>query len=555
MVSPALWFKKMENDEKEALELECWRSLTERAPLPAVVLHGAERRVKLANPAFCRLLDKAPHELQGRPFREILPEPEESLALIDRVFRTGQAEMHSESGPAEQLAPAAQLTDSGAAPLAAEDRPQTGHPVYASLLLWPICDPEDGADAHTPPEGVILLITETARFRRRAMEGERAAAAEISALADRERAIEARLRLLADSVPAVVWCADEEGRTTFVNQRWYRITGMTPEQTACPMGFLEALHPDDRQRVREAWEEALRTGGVYDAEYRVRVTSGEYRWHLARGMPMPSAAGGPATWFGTSTDIDSLKTLQQALIRTEKLASAGRMAATVAHEINNPLEAAINSLYLAETGAGLPEPIREHLRIAQSELMRVAQISRLSLGFYHENSAPAEISIPALLDSVVGLFQARILSKMVMIEKQYAKRLRIRGVEGELRQVFANLMANSLDAVDERGTIKLRVSSALSTAGEPFVRVTIADSGHGIAQQARQYIFEPFFTTKGDTGIGLGLWVTRQIVEKHGGSIRVHSRTARPRSGTVVSVLLPARTPAAKPAIRMSQLE
>lgn len=231
---------------------------------------------------------------------------------------------------------------------------------------------------------------------------------------------------------------------------------------------------------------------------------------------------------------------EEALVRTEKLASMGRMAASIAHEINNPLEAVMNTLFLAKTTADLPESARKYLEIADGELMRIAHITRQTLGFYRESSAPTTNSVSALLDSVVDLLQSKIKRKQARVEKQCRGDLQVTGVFGELRQVVSNLLANSLDAVEENGSIKLRAAfSPCSDNGQRCIRITIADDGTGIDAAAMKRVFEPFFTTKGSVGTGLGLWVSKQLVRKHGGFIQIRSSTTGAHRGTTVSVAFP----------------
>jgi signal transduction histidine kinase len=242
-------------------------------------------------------------------------------------------------------------------------------------------------------------------------------------------------------------------------------------------------------------------------------------------------------------EIAERKQAEEALLRSEKLASVGRMAATIAHEINNPLDAVMNLLFIARSVKDLPDSAQQSLDLADSELKRVAHMTRQSLGFYRESNAAVLTSIPTVLDSVVDLLKSKIKSKHAVIEKQWDGDLEIIAVAGELRQVFSNLLANSLDAINEKGTIKLRVSSgATVNNGHHCVRVTVADNGKGISPSARLHIFEPFFTTKGTFGTGLGLWVCKQIIDKHGGFIRVRSSTDGSRRGTVISVVLPIGT-------------
>jgi signal transduction histidine kinase len=240
------------------------------------------------------------------------------------------------------------------------------------------------------------------------------------------------------------------------------------------------------------------------------------------------------------TDNTARKQAEEALLRSEMLASAGRMAASIAHEINNPLESVMNTIYLARTTAGVPAAALEFLDIADGELMRIAHITRQTLGFYREFSAATSNSVAALFDSVVNLLQAKIRSNGAQIEQQCDPSLHVIGIAGELRQVFANLLANSLDAIGQNGRIILRAAASRDPAnGNYRVRINVTDSGSGISAVTRKRMFDPFFTTKGTVGTGLGLWVCKQLVEKNNGSIQVRSATHGACKGTTFSVLLP----------------
>ena len=233
------------------------------------------------------------------------------------------------------------------------------------------------------------------------------------------------------------------------------------------------------------------------------------------------------------------KKAEEALIGSEKLASAGRMAAVLAHEINNPLAAVMNLLFLAQSSADTPGSVRQYLKMADGELKRIAHITRQTLGFYRESTAPTTFRVVTLIDSVIDLLQAKIVSTQVKVQKECDDLLEITASFGELRQVISNLMLNSLDALGEGGQVTLRASTSQDPLnGSARIRITLADSGQGIDETVLPRIFEPFFTTKGSIGNGLGLWVCKQIIEKHGGSIKVRSRT-NDRHGTTFSMVLP----------------
>jgi signal transduction histidine kinase len=179
--------------------------------------------------------------------------------------------------------------------------------------------------------------------------------------------------------------------------------------------------------------------------------------------------------------------------------------------------------------------------MADAELQRIAHIARQSLGFYRESDTAAIVRVNEVLQSAVDVMKSKIKAKRAVIEKDWDDDAEVTALAGELRQVFSNLMANSLDAIDHGGTIKLRVSATAPDfkSGRRRVRVTIADNGRGIGVSSRLHIFEPFFTTKGAVGTGLGLWVSKQIVDKHSGTIQLRSCTDGARRGTAFSVVLP----------------
>ena len=231
---------------------------------------------------------------------------------------------------------------------------------------------------------------------------------------------------------------------------------------------------------------------------------------------------------------------QAAIIRAEKLAVTGRLAASIAHEINNPLEAITNLLYLMR-GDLPPDERRDLLAEAEHELARATEITKQTLRFYREPSQPTATDVAKVLDSVLTLFRSRILAAGVTVEQQICARpVMVLSTPGELRQVLANLVGNAIDAMRGGGRLRIRISGCTKTARDPSaVRLTVGDTGTGIPPHVLPTIFEPFVTTKGDTGTGLGLWVTSEILKKNGWSIRVRSNRDPCRSGTVFSIVIP----------------
>ena len=367
-------------------------------------------------------------------------------------------------------------------------------------------------------------------------------------ITERKRA-EEELRLINDRFkvslrgsPVVVFNQDLELRYTWL---------YCPDLGHSPAEIIGKRDRDIYPRAEDAAiteaikAEVIRTGRRQRQEV-VLDFRGKERLYDLLVDPLLDSEGKIAGVTCAAIDITERKRAQEALIRSEKLASLGRMAATISHEINNPLEGVMNLLYLANTCPGLPPLARHYLETASEELTRIAHITRQSLGFYRESGRPALTSVNAALQSALDLLRTKIREKRAVIQKECDEDVQVIAVAGELRQVFANLLVNSLDAISEKGTIALRISrSAAWNGGGRYVRFTIADNGAGISENAKQQVFDALFTTKGAIGTGLGLWVSKQIIDKHGGTIRLRSSTAKSRRGTAFSILLPAEPPAA----------
>lgn len=232
---------------------------------------------------------------------------------------------------------------------------------------------------------------------------------------------------------------------------------------------------------------------------------------------------------------------QEALLRSEKLAVTGRLAASIAHEINNPLEAVTNLLFLMRADAST-EAQKKYLAQAEQELARVAEITKQTLRFYREPSQPTATRISTVLDSVLMLFGPRLVAAGVAVERiERSTSATVLSSPGELRQVIANLLGNAIDAMRTGGRLRIRISQQRHPGQcRDFVRLTIADTGMGIPGNVLPTIFEPFVTTKGETGTGLGLWVTAEIMKRNGWKIRVRSCSHPGHSGTTFSIVIPA---------------
>ena len=294
--------------------------------------------------------------------------------------------------------------------------------------------------------------------------------------------------------------------------------------------WIKTVHPEDAPYLRGRIRDALKNPKEeYYAEFRVIRPTGEIRWVCSHGRVLVDEQGKPERMIGVTTDITQRRLDEEALRRSEKLAATGRLAGSIAHEINNPLAAVTNLLYLMRSGHN-----PEYLRIAEREVARISHIVKQTLSFYRVSPHPVEVDLAVLIDEMVAVFRTKIQAHELKIETQYRCNGAINGFSNELSQVFGNLIGNALDAMQPGGTLRLRTVSC-----RRGLRITVADNGSGIPSGDLAKIFQPFFTANKEGGTGLGLWVAKEIVEKHGGAIRVKSSTGSRRHGTVFVIWLP----------------
>jgi signal transduction histidine kinase len=369
--------------------------------------------------------------------------------------------------------------------------------------------------------GVVLDITEQKRAERQA---------------DEQRL---RFEFAADAAEIGYWFCDLPLDKFVWDERVKNHFWLPPEADADLALFYRIIHPDDRGPMRMAMEDAIANRKIYDVEYRTISPEGKQKWIRATGRTAYDQAGRPVRFDGVTQDVTALKQTREALIRSEKLALVGRLAAAVSHEINNPLEAVINLLYLIQQNS-TDENVKRFSQTAQQELARVSHIVTHTLRFNRQANGAAKEMISELLDSSVAIYLPRMKTLGVEIQRDYRDSQPVLCFGSELRQVFANFIGNSFDASKRGGRLLLRTrEQAHPHTGERGVRVTVADTGSGMDTLTRSRLFEPFFTTKGDKGTGLGLWVSREILKKHHASLRVKSRRSPKQSGSVFSIWLP----------------
>jgi PAS domain S-box-containing protein len=365
---------------------------------------------------------------------------------------------------------------------------------------------------------------------------------QVDAARSLQRETASRLRQALDAAQLGTWTWDRASDLLDLDERAAELFHVPPHISLTRTELRERIvAAEDKPATRESLQRALESGGLYSAEYRVGDDAGLQTWVSASGIATFASNSSNITGMvGTIQNITSRKNQEAALRQSEKLAATGRLAATIAHEINNPLEAVTNLIYLSRTDPDVPVPVQQLLETADTELARVAQIAQQTLGFYRDTTRPAAINLNDVLQSVVDLFARKMTSHKIDCKLDLEEGLTMYGLQGEMRQVFSNLVVNAIDAFtseSKSGCLRIR---GRHRRGDPHgVSILISDDGTGIPSHVRDRIFSPFFTTKQSVGTGLGLWVTRGFVEKHGGHIHFRTSTDSP-SGTTFRVYLPA---------------
>lgn len=360
------------------------------------------------------------------------------------------------------------------------------------------------------------------------------------ALAELKQERETLQVVLDNSIVGVIIGKRSDG-ITYANQAILRLLGYTPEDvSAGRLRWNDINTPEYAEADRKA-EEQMRIFGVADSYHKeLRAKDGTHIPFLVGGTVIPSQGSKDASESIALflTDMTRQKQAESALIQSEKLAAVGRLAASISHEINNPLEAITNILYLVERNLR-DEEAQRYIGTAQAELQRVSQIVTHTLRFHRQATNPRAITAKELLEPTLGLHHGRLLNSNIEIQVQYYSSRAVVCYEGDVRQVLNNLIGNAIDSMKTGGRLLIRTRDAyLWKSNISGVRITIADTGHGIGQEVRERIFEPFYTTKGINGTGLGLWISSGIVSKHHGLLQVRSSIAK-NGGTVFSLFLP----------------
>ena len=491
--------------------LTFWPQLFLQASMPLLVLRGPEHHFEVVNHAYVQLLRRtSAADLVGRTIRDAVPEfaGQGVYEMLDEVYRTGSPYLGREQHRF--------IVDSS-----------TGEQVeaYFDLLCQPILS-DDGETFGLMIQGNDVTQYVTARMRSE----------------KRERDLTAEWEQLAEMYrTAPVGFAMYEPHTfrmIHVNEKFVEMLRIPAEQM---LGKTVFEIVGDFPGVRARFEHVARGGRIDNVVIEGEIDSqpGTFRSWLVNYTPLFDSAGGVRAISTVSLDVTAQKRAELALIKSEKLAAVGRLASSIAHEINNPLESVTNLLFLAQQDAVDPQQAK-YLALADQELRRVAVIANQTLRFHKQQSKPVRLGAVALLESVLSIYEGRLRNSNITVEQNLRSNDEVLCLDGEIRQVLSNLVDNATDSMAMGGRLLLRSRTGTDwRTGRQGLIITVADTGTGMDKATRSKVFEAFFTTKGIGGTGLGLWISEEIVLRHEGRMTVRSSEQASSHGTVIALFLP----------------
>jgi PAS domain S-box-containing protein len=332
---------------------------------------------------------------------------------------------------------------------------------------------------------------------------------------------------------------DVHGNVVDANEALARIVDRTPAEISAA-NLFELTHPDDQARHRSLLEQLLASqipGFVIEKRYLRR--DGSSAWVRNSVSLVHDDQPDSCHLISICEDLSQHKRAEQALERQEQMAAIGRLTSSIIHEINNPLEAVLNLIFLAQRAADLEEAL-PYLRGAEEELGRASEITTQGLQFHRQSSYPTSANVILIMQSVLALFKEKFRTARIEVDLETQDAPELLCFAGELRQVFVNIIGNAVESMKNSGRITIRVRPGTDwQTGHRGVRVTVADTGSGMSLETRKHLYDAFYTTKGSEGSGLGLWVTARIVRKHRGHIHVRSSRAPQVGGTAFTLVFP----------------
>ena len=355
---------------------------------------------------------------------------------------------------------------------------------------------------------------------------------------------EVRSQMALDGSRVGLWEWDLTSQKSKWSKGYYRLHGLDPDlnqsETATYDLWRRCVHPDDIERVELAIQRAIAERRSFHEEYRIVLPDNTTRWIVCQGNAITNSAGEVTRISGYAGDVTRRKLADLALLQNEKMTIAGRLIATIAHEINNPLDAAMNALYLLRSG--IPEAEQPALlEDASTQLERIAQISRQTLNFSRASVRATLVRPSALVDDAVHLLSPKLRLAQIEVQTEVRSDSELLCERREVQQVLVNILNNAIEAIHGGGRLRIRIADSVDwrERTRPGVRITIADTGSGMPPDVMQRISEPFFTTREGVGTGLGMWVVHELIKKQGGTISISSSTASSHRGTVVSLFIP----------------
>lgn len=502
----------------------CW-SIAEDSPMPMAAVEGAGHIVRYVNSAFGRLVGKAKEELIGKPYGSVVPAGREGRSLLDRVYRTGQAEIHTGR---EHSSP---------------------HPFYWSYAMWPIVAADGGL------MGTLIQVTETTPAHQQATamnqavllgsvhqhelteEADRLNARLQTEILERNRAeedlreIAGRLRFMAESMPQKIFTAKPNGDIDYLNKQWMEFTGLSFEQIK-DWGWTRFIHPDDVEETVRIWRQSVETGEPFQFVDRFRRHDGVYRWHLERAQAMRDATGEISMWIGSSTDISEQKQMEEDLQQAnERLRRANsdleQFAYSASHDLQEPIRniAIFSGIIDRSYSQLLDAKGKESLGFVIDGARRMDLLVKDLLAYMHAARVPEineeETDATEALTGVLSNLSSSIREAGAQVTHDILPKLRMREIE--LQQLFQNLIGNAIKYRRDEAPARIHITARRD--GRMW-QLSVQDNGLGIPPDCKEIVFGIFKRLQGGPkypGTGIGLAICQKIVERYGGRIWVES--------------------------------
>lgn len=493
-----------------------------QAPAAMGILSGPEHRWTFVNNMYVRVTGRqGPEDFVGKTLLESLPElaGQSFNELMDEAYQTGE-------------------TYTGYEALARLNRGPSREPVDAwfDYIYQPLRNGNGQVDAI-----LVHAIDVTAQViaRKHIEEShQRLRAAHFASQ---------RLVAIIESSDDAIISKDLNSTVTTWNEAAQRMFGYTAEEMI-GQSILRLIPADLRYEEEEILSKLRAGQRIEHYETTRRKKNGQTFDVSVTISPIKDESGQVIGASKIARDISDRKQVERLVLQSEKLAATGRMAAAIAHEINNPLESLINVIFLARQYSQPDSKTHALLTTAEGELERVAHIARQTLGYYKDTSSPTELHIHDLLENILSVYNSKMLASGIRVETAFNDMQKIFVSKGEMLQIFSNIIANAIDAMPQGGVLGVAARNVLGDARDG-IQVTVRDSGNGIQPENVERVFEAFFTTKGNLGTGIGLWVAKQLVDRRGGQISLISSTAGKNSGTTVTIFIPFAQPGSRKGI------